>query len=346
MKKIIFAVVPWFFAAFSYKAIAQEDMKKKDDKKETQEIVIRKKGDKDANITVQITGDKVMVNGKPLSEFKDDGITIQNRKMIVKDGSKFMTADGMGIFDDANKSFYKTGSKVFLGVSTEKADEGAKIMEITKESPAEKAGLKKGDVITRFGEKNIDGPQALYDAVNDMNAKDDVKITYKRDGKEQTVKATLQERKNDGVRSFSYKTPDGNFKTFSLPRVDVNPNIKVYPRIQQWHDVPGSGSEFDNFALNGYLGRPKLGLKIQDTDEGNGVKVLDVDNDSPAAKSGIKKEDVITEIGGVKVNNTDEVREQLHENSSKSAYSIRAKRNGSQMNFDIKIPKKLKTANL
>lgn len=345
MKKIIFAFIPWFFAAFSYKAVAQEDLKKTEDKKQTQEIVIRKSGDKDANITVQINGDKVTVNGKPLSEFKEDGITVHNRKMSVHDRSMLRANDAMGMFD--GNTFYKSGgSKVFLGVSTEKTEDGAKIMEITKESPAEKAGFKKGDIITRFDEKNIEGPQALYDAVNEKKPKDEVKVTFKREGKEQTVKTTLQERKNEGGHIFSYSTPDGNFKTFSLPKIEADADAKVYPRIQQWHDAPGSGYEFDHLGRNGFMGRPKLGLKIQDTDEGIGVKVLDVDNDSPAAKSGIKKEDIITEIGGVKITNTDEAREQLHENSNKAAYSIKAKRSGSQMSFDIKIPKKLKTANL
>ena len=90
----------------------------------------------------------------------------------------------------------------------------------------------------------------------------------------------------------------------------------------------------------------KLGLKIQDTEDSKGVKVLEVDKDSPAEKAGLKKDDIVTEIGGKKVSNTDEVREQLHENHDKSAYTIKVKRNGSEMSFDIKIPKKLKTANL
>ena len=59
-----------------------------------------------------------------------------------------------------------------------------------------------------------------------------------------------------------------------------------------------------------------------------------------------KKDDVVTEIGGKKVSNTDEVREALHDNMEKSAYNIKASRSGNAMSFDIKIPKKLKTANL
>ena len=92
--------------------------------------------------------------------------------------------------------------------------------------------------------------------------------------------------------------------------------------------------------------RQKLGLKIQDTEEGNGVKILEVQDSSAAATAGLKKDDIITEIGGEKVTNTDEAREQLQENNEKGTYPIKAKRNGSEMTFTIKIPKKLKTTNL
>ncbi|MBC7867558.1 MAG: PDZ domain-containing protein, partial [Gloeobacteraceae cyanobacterium ES-bin-316] len=103
----------------------------------------------------------------------------------------------------------------------------------------------------------------------------------------------------------------------------------------------------NEIRLNGTMyGRPKLGLKIQDLEEGDGVKVLEVEEGSAAATAGIKKDDVITEIGTVKVANTDDAREQLQANSSKSTYTIAAKRNNTAMKFDIKIPKKLKTANL
>ena len=71
-----------------------------------------------------------------------------------------------------------------------------------------------------------------------------------------------------------------------------------------------------------------------------------MEDSSAAAKAGMLKDDIITEIAGVKVSNTDDAREQLMENNEKSAYTIKARRNGTDMVFNIKIPKKLKTANL
>ena len=136
--------------------------------------------------------------------------------------------------------------------------------------------------------------------------------------------------------SYAFSGPDIAPRAFTMPKINVMPKM-------EWN---GDGGY--NFNYNGDMlpRHQKLGLKIQDTEDGTGIKVLDVDKDSPAEKAGLKKDDVVTEVGGKKVNNTDEAREQLQENQEKSAYTIKAKRNGSEMNFDIKIPKKLKTANL
>ena len=192
MKKVLIAFLPWLFAAFSYKAMAQEDAMNpaEKDKKEAQEIIIRKKGDKDVNLTIKITGDKVLINGKPLIEFKDDEITVNKRKMIVRDGNQLFFGEDLG--DLGNGSFSWSGDddfkKTFLGVSTDKHEEGALITEITKESGAEKAGLQKDDIITKINDKKIDGPGMLAEIIGSMKPKDEVKVYFKRNGKEKNVK--------------------------------------------------------------------------------------------------------------------------------------------------------------
>lgn len=351
MKKVFFALMLLGFSTLSITTVAQDDVEKPKEKskKESQEIIIRKKGDKDIKITVDINGDKVTINGKPLSEFKDDNITINRRNITVwdKNGNKgFEFAPGE--FMDGFSWSSGGESRGFLGVTTDESEDGAKIVEITKESAAEKAGLKKGDVITKVGDEKIEGPDDLTDVISDMKPKADAKIYYKRDGKENSVTATLGERKES--MSYSYSGPSKGFN-YSVPRV---PRTLAIPRVESW----GEGNSFHtpnfdfndqfkdfHFDING-RSRAKLGIKIQDTEDESGVKTLDVDKDSPAEKAGLKKDDIITEIGGEKVTNTDEAREQLHNNAEKAAYSIKAKRNGTTLNFDIKTPKKLKTTNL
>ncbi len=351
MRKIVFTAAIICFAALSSTSIAQEGNKVDKEKKETQEIVIRKKGEKDTKIVVEIKGDKITINGKPLSEFKDDEITINKRNVIIRDGKgntryQFSPRDveGFSLFNDDNDE-----PSAFLGVTTgvyndgsgDTKPKGAEITNITKGSAAEKAGLKNGDVIVKINDKTVTDPESLSDAVTSFKPKDEVTVYYTREGKAGSAKAILGERKGSGSMAYTFSGPDGQTRAFTIPRVQGVPGIDMSPKV--W--TPGSGNNFE-FFNDSYPRQQKLGLKIQDTEAGNGVKVLDVDKDSPAEKAGLKKDDVVTEIGGKKITNTDEAREALHEHREKSTYNIKTTRNGVPMSFDISIPKKLKTANL
>src|SRR6476661_8014263 len=192
MKQVSLLFISWLLAAFSYKAMAQESELK--DKKKSEEIIIRKNGDKDVSMTIQINGDKVLINGKPINEFKDDNVSVNIRKMMTWNASPDIVVDGMDM-GDFNFNM-DGGSKVVLGVSTEKSEDGAVITDVTEGSAAAKAGLKEGDIITKFADTKINDSQELYDAVNKKNPNDEVSIEIKRDGKSKTVKAVLQERKN------------------------------------------------------------------------------------------------------------------------------------------------------
>ena len=90
----------------------------------------------------------------------------------------------------------------------------------------------------------------------------------------------------------------------------------------------------------------KIGLKIQDLEEGIGVKVIAIEKESAAEKAGLQKGDILVSIGGIKVGNTDEARQQLRPTPAKNGYTIKAKRGGKEMNFEVKYPKKINTIDL
>jgi putative serine protease PepD len=87
--------------------------------------------------------------------------------------------------------------RAFLGVNvaaTTPAGEpvsGAYISDIQANSPAATAGLQAGDVVTRFGDRPIDGPDALVAAVRSQDPGAKVTVSYQRDGQTQTVEVTL-----------------------------------------------------------------------------------------------------------------------------------------------------------
>ncbi|MFI7320469.1 trypsin-like peptidase domain-containing protein [Streptomyces venezuelae] len=104
----------------------------------------------------------------------------------------------------------KTGQPVYpvIGASVSLQQEGANGATISREAvsgsepvtpngPADKAGLKPGDVITKLDDMVIDSGPTLIGQIWTHKPGDKVKITYERDGKEHTVDVTLGQRKGD-----------------------------------------------------------------------------------------------------------------------------------------------------
>ncbi len=73
---------------------------------------------------------------------------------------------------------------------------GVKISGTSPASPADKAGLKEGDIITQLGQTKITSLYDLSDAINAAHPGDKLKLTYKRDNKEITVEVTLSARRS------------------------------------------------------------------------------------------------------------------------------------------------------
>jgi serine protease Do len=74
-----------------------------------------------------------------------------------------------------------------------KEDKGALVSDVTEESPAEKAGIRRGDVITEYNGKEVDEPSNLRNMVASTPPNREVKMKVLRDGKSITVDATITE---------------------------------------------------------------------------------------------------------------------------------------------------------
>lgn len=73
-------------------------------------------------------------------------------------------------------------------------EEGLLITGVTGGSPAEKAGMKGGDIITKLGESKISGIEDLQSALFKYKIGETIKVVVKRDGKEVTLDVTLAKR--------------------------------------------------------------------------------------------------------------------------------------------------------
>jgi serine protease Do len=220
------------------------------------------------------------------------------------------------------------GARTFLGVVTEEAPGGARINSVSKESPAEKAGLKEKDIITKIAGEKVQDEKDVSRIIRSRKPDEEVKITVLRDGKEMEIKAKLG--KTSEAQAYQFGGP------LEFKMEDLNELMPMY--------------DFSPHAPYGMFNAPRgprLGIKAQDTETGNGVKVLEVADESAAEKAGIKEDDIITEFNGKKVNSAEELaKEAAAAGKDKIKIPVKLLRDGKTMNLDVTFPKKLKTANL
>ena len=135
-----------------------------------------------------------------------------------------------------------------------------------------------------------------------------------------------------------FKSDDMNT---SLPKLDGKlSEIKIVKGMPL--DMSKMGETF-NFTLND---GPKLGIGIEDVSEGAGAKVLEVTEGSAAAKAGIVKNDLITAFDGAAINDVAALQEKAAQLKAGDAITIKLTREGKTKEVNVKIPKKLKKANI
>jgi serine protease Do len=350
MKKyFLFFSVALFLSGFVGLAQNDDVLQKEKSRAETDkkisdydEIIIKKKNpDINEKLVIEIKDDEVIVNGKPIEEFINDAVSVRihspKQYNLIAPASPFRFPGSSWSLERGN--MYNGSADAFqpfLGVMTEGVPEGTKILTVSENSPAAKAGLKKDDIITRLNGEIVTDHEHLTAFIRDLKPDDKVTITYKRNGKENKTTAVLGKR-------MMVKSYRGQFHP-DIPGVPEAPIPPVPP-------LPPMEFNFDD--LGDHFGRafnmdrkPRIGIKAQDTEDGKGVKVLGVDDGSAAEKSGLKENDIIISFDGKTVNSAEELADASRGSKDKPSVKVELKRNGKNQEIDLKVPKKLKTATL
>jgi membrane-associated protease RseP (regulator of RpoE activity) len=101
----------------------------------------------------------------------------------------------------------------------------------------------------------------------------------------------------------------------------------------------------ETFAL-AFNDGPKIGISIEDLTEGTGAKVLEVTEGSPAAKAGIAKNDIITSVDGSSICDVATLQERAIDLKAGDTIALKLTRDGKTKEVTLKIPKKVKKANI
>jgi len=168
-----------------------------------------------------------------------------------------------------------------------KEEHGVEITTVEPDSPADKAGLKPGDVVLEYNGQRVEGTAQFVRLVRETPPGRTVRLTVFREGAAQTVTATVAERKG---RAFSFRAPN----------IDEDVRIRI-PRIEPLPDVPRVTMSWRT-ALLGIEGEPLKDSQLGDFfGVKDGVLVRSVMKDTPAEKAGIKAGDVIVKVDDRKV---------------------------------------------
>lgn len=212
------------------------------------------------------------------------------------------------------------------------AERGVVVAGVAKDSPAAKAGLKEKDAITEVNGQRVEGAAQFRRMIHEIPAGRAVQLTVWRDGRAQTLSATLgkaEQRHN----TWTGTTP-GAF-AFRMPEVQI-------PEMPSIDLGEGMGMVM--------TGRPRLGIDAEDiggqlgsffgAPDGEGILVRSVNSGSPAEKAGMKAGDVITSFNGERVRSLGDLRQKLASQNEAKTAKIGVLRNRSELTLSVELPER------
>ncbi|UCG51129.1 MAG: PDZ domain-containing protein [Candidatus Latescibacterota bacterium] len=235
---------------------------------------------------------------------------------------------------DKSKDVYIYAGKdkkdtAYLGVKMQKLDDklrkgldikvkkGVLISEVIEGSPAQEAGIEDGDVIIEFDGKEVDTPSTLQELVADTEIGETVKVKVLRDNRTKTFKVAVGE------------WPEEQFHTLLAPEHSV------------WLDK-------GHHWLLSSLGKGRLGVRVEDldedlasyfgVDEGEGVLVLGVSEESAAEEMGIKSGDVIVKVEDDEIGSAEELREAIRDIDEGDEFEVTVVRKNKQITLEGEMP--------
>ena len=158
---------------------------------------------------------------------------------------------------------------------------GALVSDVMSDSPAEKAGVERGDIIIDFNGHKIADSRDLPAKVAATPVGEEVKLTVLRDGEEKELAVSVGELAADNSRPG--KTGGGSKGKWGLQLHDLNEDVAAQLRIETRA----------------------------------GVAIVGVEPDSAAAEAGLRKGDLIIEVNREAVDSVSEVKKQISDAEDK-----------------------------
>jgi S1-C subfamily serine protease len=170
-----------------------------------------------------------------------------------------------------------TATRPMLGVQLQDTDKGVVIQSVAAGSPAETAGLKVGDVLTKINDTTIKDAASASAAVQALKVGDEVTVEITRDRKTMTVKATLAAapmttnpfQNGNGV-GISYDGTSKQWLISSLPQDSdlYKAGLREGDKITKF-----DGTAYDPAALAQYLSKATDDVTLTVTRDGKDQEI-------------------------------------------------------------------------
>lgn len=206
-----------------------------------------------------------------------------------------------------------------------KEPHGVEVASIARRSPAQDAGLQKGDVITAYRGERVEGVEHFARLVRETRAGRSVAMTVHSTSGERQVEAAVAERTVKS-RFSSWFDCEGENCTVRIPGIRLKDFDFDIPRPHMSVRNRALGAELEEIdgQLAEYFGAEK------------GVLVRSVEEGSPAGTADLKAGDVITSVGGAEIKRSGDVRRALAKADSEEI-EVEVLRNKNRQTLTVKI---------
>jgi membrane-associated protease RseP (regulator of RpoE activity) len=232
------------------------------------------------------------------------------------------------------------------------AERGARVLEVLDDTPAARAGLKADDVIVAYEGEPVRSALQLRRLVGETPAGRAVEIELVRDGGSQRVSVELAQtgRRPLGPHGFHFELPEpGELHEggeLSEPGELTEPGDLAEAPALRWHDQDSLLlRDLPPFA--GWAQPRRLGLSYQEIsgqlaryfklEDERGVLVVEVTDDGPAARGGVKAGDVIVGCGGRPVASGSDLRAALRDTRAGQEVAVKVWRGGKPLELKVKL---------
>jgi serine protease Do len=118
-----------------------------------------------------------------------------------------------------------------------KSTKGSLVGDVSSDGPADKAGIKRGDIITSFNDKEIEDSQKLREIVAETKPGSTVPVAILRDGKGLVLNVTLAERPNNVAAAGEGKQQEENSEKLGLSVEALTPSLASQLGYEKDHGV-------------------------------------------------------------------------------------------------------------